>query len=133
MNLVDPCDPPADFTVANLVDQVYTISDDDYPDYEHDRFVADPAFCPVQYFYSISRLPDDSSAITQSGVRTFEFFYNQEIDDIDSVSQTVTITSRTGSYYDSADTSRLFKVGQFELTFLDPCLDSEYVTFSSPT
>lgn len=47
MTIVDPCDPPNELTEPNLVDQVYTLTDPDYPNYQHDPFVADPSFCPV--------------------------------------------------------------------------------------
>jgi len=82
ITLVDPCDPPASLSKPAIVNQVYTITDDNADPYTHPEFVVSPLYCPVTYQYNVSLLSNNESAITQDSVdkKKFTFFYNQDLD-----------------------------------------------------
>ena len=61
--LKDPCDPPVKLTPIALEDQSYTVTDVKKP-YIHEAVVADPAYCPIRYEYTIEQLENGNEPIT---------------------------------------------------------------------
>lgn len=78
VELLDPCNPPNSIEPAQLIDQTLVLGATDTPSYQHDDFVVDPAFCPVEYSYDISLLTNaiPNSAITRVDKRFFFEYLN---------------------------------------------------------
>ena len=106
----------------------YTPTQTDFPNYTHAEFNVDPAYCPLTYTYSYEKLNNGDTAITKTATeREFSFRYDNEIDDGDT--ETVTVTATSSSLYTTTSTEQAS--GSWDLTFADPCLDADYVTFSN--
>ena len=138
MTLEDPCDPPNQIIKPVYVNQVYTITDADATPYVIPEFSVDPIFCPIDYSYDISYLVDsnnaDISAITQDTVneRKFSFFYDSDLVILDQ-SQKVTVTASSNSKYTATEALKKIVIASWDLTFLNPCIDTEFVTLTPTT
>ena len=83
----------------------------------------------MTYTYSYEKLNNGDTAITKTATeREFSFRYDSEVDSGDT--ETVTVTATSSSLYTTTSTEQAS--GSWDLTFADPCLDVDYVTFSSP-
>jgi len=97
--------------------------------------VADPSFCRFFYSFEISKLPvvyqgATESAITQSGT-TFNFLYMNELPNL-TQKQTVTVTATSYQLpLNPATNVPIESTASFDLTFLDPCLNKEYISITT--
>ena len=70
VTLPDPCDPPTSFSVADFVDQSYTLSDVGQ-EYTHPAVTIEPDFCTFDPVYTETMFTDENgdmaTAITQLG------------------------------------------------------------------
>jgi len=131
LTVLDPCDPPISLTAAALTDQVYTITDTEHPDYTHPDYTIVPPFCPFRYTYSTTTiLSTGDSAITRAD-KTFSFFYDQPISDYTAAVQVTTVTATSYSIYNPTPAAPLTASETFDTTFLDPCLDKDFVTITA--
>ena len=130
ISMVDPCDPPVSITSPGLTDQVYTITDTNAADYTHPAFVSNPTYCPIDYSYSETKLIAGDSAITNVA-NPFSFLYSKDLAPLDQT-QIVTVTATSNSIYGTTNT-KVVEDDTFDLTFLNPCLDTEFVTLTATT
>ena len=96
VTLKDPCDPPVSLTPIVLENQRYTITGE-LKSYTHADVIADPAYCPVRYEYTIQPLANDGTPITESSDvdKTFDIYYDADLTPLD---QTLTVTVKAVSY-----------------------------------
>ena len=130
MTVSDPCDPPV-LSPATLTNQVYTVTDPAHSDYTHADFTVSPSYCPFNYSYSTTTILDSGdSAITRTD-KTFAFFYDKEISDYATAKQVTTVTATSYSIYNTSPASPATTFATFDTTFLDPCLDPDFVTITA--
>lgn len=102
LELVDPCNPPVSVSAGTLEDQTYIITTP-AASYTHEPFVADPAYCPLNYEYSITNLNNGESAVTEGATnsRTLTFYYDSDLTPVDATTetQTITVTATSSSVY----------------------------------
>ena len=99
--------------------------------YTHPDFTVDPSFCPEPtYTYSETSFLDSTNsaatAITQSG-KTSDFFWDTDNAPLGQT-QTVTVTATSNSIYGAQNPST--EMDMFDLNFLDPCIDANFVTIT---
>ena len=114
----------------SLTDQQYVITDMAPEPYQHEEWTTDPVYCLVRYEYSISTLDSGKSAISRND-KTFTFAYSDDLEPLDET-QTVVITATTFSIY-GEQKAPLEDEEDFDLEFLSPCIDAEFVTLSPTT
>ena len=99
-----------------------------------------PSFCVLKYTYSITNLANGNSAITSTPIAdvgyirdkaTFSFFYGADLTPVLLAPQvqTVEVTATSGSIYNTTPTE-LTATASFTLSFLNPCLDTNYSTIN---
>ena len=93
----------------------------------HPEFISDPVYCPIDYTYSETELSAGDSAISTLA-RTTEFFYGKDLEPLGQT-QTVTITATSNTIY-GRTTTPIEKPDTYELTFQNPCIDSNFVTLT---
>ena len=141
MFFADPCDDPT-VTAVGLTNQEITITQDDYPDYTHPIFTIDPSYCPLTYTYTVSNLSNGNSAITGTSItdtateidkQSFSFYYDADITPVfpTAQTQTVQVTATSGTRYKSSPNT-LMASATFALSFLNPCINTSYVTITAP-
>ena len=94
----------------------------------------EPDYCPINYTYEDTKFKDssemDATAITQDD-KTSKFFWDTDKSPLGQT-QTVTITGTSYSIY-GPSTSPLSDFNTFDLTFVDPCVSTDYVSITEPT
>ena len=129
--LQDPCDPPTSMTPSTpFVNQVYTLTETGQS-YTHPDFVVDPSYCPEpSYTYAHTNFVDSNSnsasSITENG-KISEFFWDADKSPL-TQTQTITVTATSTSIYGAQNPSNAN--ASFDLSFADPCIDTNFVTIS---
>ena len=117
-----------------MEDFAYTISDT-AKDLNADAFMVEPSFCEVDYVASVSKFADGDSAVTiESSQLEFIVDYIASLDPaINIETQTVTIKATSKTMYSDPASSPNSASDSFEVTFLNPCIDQNFVTIEGPT
>jgi hypothetical protein len=120
---------------ADLIDQVYTITDDSHPNYKTAAWTITPDYCEVDFVSTITPLNGvegtavdvlDGEVFSALGEITFDFDYSKDLlPATTSETQTVTITGTSKSKYGTNNAITLDV--DFDVTFLNPCLDPNFV------
>ena len=135
----DPCNPPVSLTSQGLVNQTYVITHATQT-YTHAAFVADPAYCEIEYTYSQTTFTNDNGAqasaispatATTSTPQQFSIYYDADESPVkpSAQKQVVTVAAQAYSKYDSSH--KASTVDLFELTFDTPCNKPSYTTVTA--
>lgn len=133
LELKDPCDPPAQLDRVAMANQVYQLNDKTEPSYVHPEFTITPAYCPIDYTYSITSLLDGDTAFfkePENNDRTSVFKYTKDNAPLGQT-QTVTVTATSTSKYNSTPSNPKTDAGTWDLTFTNPCDDASAITITS--
>lgn len=92
----------------------------------------DPAFCVIDFTYTVPDLANGNSAITRTE-QVFDFFYNTDLSPVTPTPQTLTVTvlATSDSLYTKANAASTV-TKSFDLTFSNPCIDLTYVKLDPP-
>ena len=135
--LTDPCDPPTITPPADLVDQVYTLTDQSHADYITAAWTVSPDYCEVDFTQSCTTLVGGNTAVSQKaattissdGQVTYAFEWLTDLSPLGQT-QTCTVTATSKSMYgtNNAATSSV----DFDVTFENPCVDTDFVNIEAP-
>ena len=100
-------------TSPGLTNQTYIITQAQKT-YTHPNFVSDPAYCELEYTYSMTRFTDDSSqpasaisplTATTSSPQQFAIQYSADLSPVKPIAQkqVVTVSARSYSKYNNAN------------------------------
>lgn len=117
-----------------MTNQTYIITEAQKT-YTHPDFVVDPAYCEIEYSYTMTKFTDDSgepaSAITPTTATTsspqqFTIEYSADESPVKPMAQkqVVTVDAKSYSKYDNSNMKTT--VDLFELTFDTPCDKAAY-------
>lgn len=133
--LVDPCNPPTSVDLPALENQTYVLTDTSFP-YTHAAPVVDPDYCEVSTSYNIPAFIDGSTAVSEpvNDDKTFNIFYDDNLNPLDEGPTTVTVTVTGSSKYDyGADNVSGTDSEPFDVDYENPCIDPAYVNIVPKT
>jgi len=133
LTIPDLCDPPLSITPSLVTNQVYTISDTPYT-YTVSPFSVIPTFCEVDYSTTKTNLADSTSAVAiQESQLSFDIDYiSSLVPAINNEKQTMTIVATSKTKYSAAPSSQKTASASFDLRFLNPCIDTNFVAIAGP-
>ena len=137
MILTDPCDPSSIQPPADLVDQVYTLTDTSHADYITAAWTITPTFCEVDFTQSCTPLVGGDTAVSQktatsissNGQVTYAFEWISDLSPLGQT-QTCTVTATTKSKYGT--NNAITESVDFDVTFENPCVDTDFVNIVAP-
>ena len=109
---------------------MYTLTDEAKTYIHPDLKIVQPSFCPVQIDYFVPTLQNGENAITRTD-ETFEIYYDQDLTPIGQT-LTVSISVTAKSLYPDPSDQILTEVRNFDVDFLNPCLDQDFVKIVMP-
>ena len=124
ISVIDPCDKPVSIIAPTLEAQEYTITDS-AKTYKIPVFIPDPAWCDINYSYSVD-IPAVNSAVTfypdaSERLFTFEYTASLSLCDLISTEYIVIVSGEVGITEKQTDQA------SFMLTLKNPCIDSTFV------
>ena len=121
MRILDPCDEPVSLYASFLSDQRYTISQKAF-DYDMPAFVSDPAWCDIEYSYTVTATEGDNALAFDSSKPQFTFFEpsNLALSGDSFEPYMVTVVAQVGNV------NHVEATGSFTLEIWNPCIDSRY-------
>ena len=132
--LQDPCDPPDSLTLTTptMVASDYYITDGPATA-TAPVFTIGPDFCPFDVVPVIGDVSNGVSVdpITPNGDGSFTIDYSADLSIVDAT-QSVTITATSKSEYPYNTDSALTATDGFTITYRNPCLNEDYVTWTQP-
>jgi len=126
VTVIDPCDPPTSLAGITISDVNYVITNT-ASTVVHGTVVADPAYCPITYSYVIESLQNTLEPITiDEATKTFTISHTADLTPLDEGPLSATVTATSGSIYGTVNTP-LTSSESFDVNFLNPCIDQNFV------